>query len=582
MPADHAAKKSSDGIVTTAICAILVAAVFLVFGQTLGHGFINMDDDFYVTRNPMVQRGLSASGTAWAFTATTAANWHPITWLSHMADCQIYGLRPWGHHLTNVLLHAINAVLLFLVFRRMTGAVWPCAMVAIVFAIHPLRAESVAWVSERKDLLSGLFFFLTLWAYVDYAQHRFSWRRYLTVIVLFALGLMSKPMLVTLPCVLLLLDYWPLGRVASGQWPVASDRSKDSNSASGAASCSSLVTDHRPLTTLLLEKLPLFALTLVSCLLTRWAQTEAIVSTATIPLIDRVANALVAYVAYLGQFFYPVGLTVFYPYPSGGLPGWKTFGAMLLLVGVSVAVVVVRRRFPYWLVGWFWYLGMMVPVIGLVQVGSQAMADRYTYLPQIGLSVALVWAAVDWMGVQSGRRRLGVVVAVIVTLELTVCAWQQVSYWRDSRSLWSEALAHTSRNGIAHHHLGLALLDENRNDEAAAEFRSMVKLKPDFDGAHRLLGVALARDGHFQEAVACFQEALRLRPDAIETYDALAWSLACLGRKADAVEAARRAAVLAERRGDVQGAAELRRRWNAYRNDSLPGKSTTSRGESTP
>ncbi|MCE5303843.1 MAG: tetratricopeptide repeat protein, partial [Planctomycetaceae bacterium] len=356
------------------------------------------------------------------------------------------------------------------------------------------------------------------------------------------------------PFVLLLLDYWPLNRVA---------------------------TDHRSLTTLLLEKLPLIALSAVSSALTHWAQTEAIVSTATIPLMDRVANALVAYVAYLGQFFYPVGLSVFYPYSNGGLPGWKIFGAMLLLASISTASWRARRRCPYWPVGWFWYLGMMVPVIGLVQVGSQAMADRYTYLPQIGLSVGLAWGAADWIGAQPGRRRLGVAVAAIVTLELMICAWQQVSYWRDSRSLWSQAVAHTSRNGIAHHHLGLALLDENRNDEAAAEFRKMVQLKPDFDEAHRLLGVSLARDGHFQEAVDAFQEALRLRPDSIETYDGLAWALACLGRKSDAVEAARRAAVLAERRGDVHAAAELRRRWNAYRNDPSK-KSTPHRGNAAP
>ncbi|MEN6406280.1 MAG: tetratricopeptide repeat protein, partial [Thermoguttaceae bacterium] len=411
--------------------------------------------------------------------------------------------------------------LLFLVFRRMTGAVWPCAMVAIVFAIHPLRAESVAWVSERKDLLSGLFFFLTLWAYIDYVQHRFSWRRYLTVIVLFALGLMSKPMLVTLPCVLLLLDYWPLGRVASGQWPVASDRSRDSNSASGAVSCSSLATDHRPLTTLLLEKLPLFALTLVSCLLTRWAQTEAIVSTATIPLVDRVGNALVAYVAYLGQFFYPVGLAPLYPHPGSAISIAVVFFAALLLVGVSVAAWLARRRCPYWLVGWFWYLGMMVPVIGLVQVGIQARADRYTYLPQIGLCVALTWAAVDLTRRIPQRRWILGAAAAVILLDLTAIGWLQASYWRDGETLWAHVVSDHPDNAVAHNNLGTLLAHRGQLDAASVCFQKALEISPNFPDAHNNLAGVMIRRGQIDEAIVHYKKAIQIKPDVAEPHNNL-------------------------------------------------------------
>ena len=351
----------------------------MVFGQTVRHEFINCDDDQYVYENPQVARGFTAQGIVWAFTHFHSANWHPLTWLSHMLDCQLYGLNhPGGHHLTNVLLHAASAILLFLVLRQMTGDLWPSAFVAALFAIHPLHVESVAWVAERKDVLSGLFFMLTLAAYVGYARRPFSLLRYLLVTVLFALGLMAKPMLVTLPFVLLLLDYWPLGRIGAAvpQSPQQARLPRQSSLA---------------LRRVLLEKLPWLVLTAASCVVTRFAQQTALVSTERLPLPSRIANALVSYVAYLGQFFYPVGLAVLYPYPQSTLPIWKIVGALLLLVGISLAVLACRRKCPYLLVGWLWYLGMLVPVIGLVQVGDQSMADRYTYLTQIGLYIALAW-----------------------------------------------------------------------------------------------------------------------------------------------------------------------------------------------
>jgi len=414
-----------------AVCGFLLLAVTLVFGQTVGHKFVNLDDNAYIYENPQITQGLTTRGIVWAFTSVHLNNWHPLTSLSHMLDCQLYGLQAGGHHLTSVLLHATVAILLFLVLRRMTGSLWSSAFVATVFAIHPLRAESVAWVAERKDVLSGLFFMLTLWAYVGYSRRSFSTIRYLKVLVLFALGLMAKPMLVTLPFVLLLLDYWPLGRLGQP-----------------AASISRRV---------IVEKLPLLALTAASCVATFIAQGKAVVAIDVIPLPSRIANALVSYIAYIGDLFYPVGLAVLYPYPESGLPIWKVAASAMAVTGISAAALVWRRRFPYLFVGWFWYVGMLIPVIGLVQVGSHSMADRYTYLPQIGLCIAVTWGiaklAVSW------RYRFWVygTAAALAVLVLMGLVWRQTSYWRDNETLWTHTLACNARNYLAHNNLGVAL-----------------------------------------------------------------------------------------------------------------------------
>ncbi|MEN6407912.1 MAG: tetratricopeptide repeat protein, partial [Thermoguttaceae bacterium] len=439
--------------------------------------------------------------------------------------------------------------LLFLVFRRMTGAVWPCAMVAIVFAIHPLRAESVAWVSERKDLLSGLFFFLTLWAYVSYTQHRFSWRRYLTVVVLFALGLMSKPMLVTLPCVLLLLDYWPLGRVASDQWPVARDRSRDSNSASGAASCSSLATDHRPLSTLLLEKLPLLAMSAVSSVLTHWAQGAAVISWDVLPASVRIANAIVSYAAYVRQLVWPVGLAAFYPHPQDNIQAWRVMLSAVFLLTVTALVLWKRRQRPYWPVGWFWYVGMLVPVIGLVQVGGHAMADRYTYLPEIGLCVALAWTAAAWIGDRPIRRKIGAVASALIVLALMACAFRQVQFWRDSETLLNRDLTCAEPSIIAYHNLGVALLGQHRDTEALVQFQKLLTLNPDYPNGHFLLGVALAGLGRTEEAIEHYQTALALKPKSPEVLTKLGDAVVTQGQTAKGIDYYRRALKLEPNEG---------------------------------
>ena len=378
------------------ICCLLAAAVVVVFGQTVGHGFVNFDDNVYVCNNPHIAHGLTGETVAWSFTAFYASNWHPLTWLSHALDCQLYGTQhPGLHHLTNVVLHAAVAIALFLVLWRMTGELWPSAFAAAVFAVHPLRAESVAWISERKDLLSGLFFVLTLAAYLHYVRHRFSWGRYLLVIAMFALGLLAKPMLVTLPFVLLLLDYWPLGRFAT-QWSPWFPRSAwepaevDAWNPAGR-SHAERGNEKQAVWRLIGEKLPLLLLAGASCVITSLAQSRSIAVAECLPLSWRIANALVGYVAYIGQFFWPASLAAFYPHPENGLPLGEIAAALLVLGGLSVTAWLGRRRCPYLLVGWLWYLGMLVPVIGLVQVGDQARADRYTYLPAIGLCIALAW-----------------------------------------------------------------------------------------------------------------------------------------------------------------------------------------------
>ena len=524
--------------VVLAVCCLLALAVAVVFGQTTQYKFVNFDDNICVKDNPHVANGLTLQTVAWSFTAFHSCNWHPLTWLSHALDCQLYGTQhPGLHHLTNVVLHAAVAIALLLVLWQMTGSLWPSAFVAAVFAVHPLRVESVAWVSERKDLLSGLFFMLTLGAYLRYVRHPFSWGRYLLVIAMFTLGLMAKPMLVTLPFVLLLLDYWPLGRFARrGGADILVCR--ENRGDSGRQEC---------LPHLIAEKLPLLLLAAVSCTVTSLAQRPSIAVSEFLPLSSRIANALVSYVAYLGQFFYPVGLAAFYPHPESGLPIWEIVAALLVLGGISVAAWIGRRRSPYLLVGWFWYLGMLVPVIGLVQVGDQARADRYTYLPGIGLCIALVWgvAAVGrtFLSAQSAdknvcptdrhvcptdrhvrptdRRWLGGAASALVLVAFAAIAWRQTSFWRDSETLWAHTVACTTHNATAQYNLGVTLAQ--RGDTAAAIrcFQTTLAIQPRSADAENDLGVVLAMSGRLDEATPHFRAALNIRPDLTDAHNNL-------------------------------------------------------------
>jgi tetratricopeptide (TPR) repeat protein len=477
---------------------LLLLAVGLVFAQTARHEFINYDDTEYVYENPHISRGLSVEGVVWVFTHSHAANWHPLTGISHMLDCQLFQLNAGAHHLMSVLLHAATAILLFLLLGRMTGRCWPSALVAAIFAVHPLHVESVAWVSERKDVLSGLLFVLTLTAYLGYVRRRFSLLRYSVVILLAALGLMAKPMLVTLPLVLLLLDYWPLGRMTSrGQRPATSREGPSDFSF--------------PLI-LLVEKLPLFLLAIASCASTIWAQGNAISGTDNFAVGWRVANAIVSYGAYVGQLFWPAGLAFYYPHVRSDLPLASVGVAAIVLLGISAVALIGWRRRPYLLVGWLWYLGMLVPVIGLVQVGAQARADRYLYLPQIGLCIALAWAAVDLCASWPSRRRAFGLSAALALALLTAGAWRQTSFWQNSETLWTHTLACTARNSVAHFNLGAAVKPRGRLDEAIAEYRKALAIKPDFVAALNNLGVALGQQGKFDEAAAQLRQAVQIDP----------------------------------------------------------------------
>ncbi len=490
------------------ICVALVATVLAVFGQVIHFDFINVDDNLYVYQNPHVASGLTWNGFLWAFTQAHAANWHPLTWLSHMLDCQVHGLNPGGHHLTNVILHAANAVLLFLVLRRMTGDLWPCTVVATLFAIHPLRVESVAWVAERKDVLSGFFFMLTLWCYARYAEAP-SWKRYGLVALCFVAGLMAKPMLVTLPFVLLLLDYWPLRRL-----PAVPSRK------------------------LVAEKIPLLVLATASALLALWAQAQmnTFVTVSKLPLTGRLTNAAVSFVVYLGQLFFPHQLAACYPHPFAGRPALTIAGAVAAIALITVTALLARRRFAYLPVGWFWYLGMLVPVIGLIQVGEQAHADRYTYLPQIGLYLALAWGLADVARRWPQTRPMLTAGAIVGLLVLGFCAWRQTSYWRNAEVLWQRTLAGTPPNWAVETFLGDYLSDRGRVDEAIVHYQRARELSPDTAAVRFNLGYALYHKSALPEAQQELEAALRLNPELTDARVGLGVVLYAQGKIEPAVQ----------------------------------------------
>jgi Flp pilus assembly protein TadD len=522
------------------ICLALAAVTLAVFGQTVRHEFVNYDDDAYVYENSAVTGGLTVRGIKVAFAQGSAENWDPLTTISHMLDCQLYGLNAGGHHMTNVLLHAATAILLFSVLRQMTGAMWRSAFVAAVFAIHPLRVESVAWVTERKDVLSGLFFMLTLWAYVRYVRQPLSLRRYLMVMLCFALGLMSKAMLVTLPLVLLLLDYWPLKRFTGPLF-----------AGGGAGPADGLKNISFPLR-LTVEKIPLLMLSLASCVMAIIAQGHAVQTLEKFPLSLRMGNALVSYVAYGWQMFYPAGLAVFHPYPASGLPAWEVILAFLILLAISVGIFHWRRLCPYLLVGWLWYLVMLIPVIGLVQIAGQARADRYTYLPQIGLYLALTWGAAKLgAGWRFRRPVLGGLAAVVVAA-LGAGSFIQTSYWHDSETLWAHTLACTTNNAIAHYNFGMTILPKARVEEALAHFQKAVKIDPNYARAHVSLGAAFFQQGRVDEAITHFQKALTMEitPDPSAVYYDLGIALLQQGRVDEAIVHFQKAVEI--RPGDVE------------------------------
>ncbi len=509
------------------ISLVLLVATLAAFGQVRNHAFLNFDDDVYVTANRHVQSGLTLESVTWAFTRMHAGFWHPLTWLSHMLDCQLYGLNPSGHHLTNLVFHIASTLLLFLILKRMTGALWRSGLVAALFALHPLRVESVAWVAERKDVLSTFFWMVTMGAYVRYVE-RPKLNRYLLVLLFFALGLLSKPMLITLPFVLLLLDYWPLGRFQFGQ-PSGHHRSntvklKDSG-------------DQRSFALrLVLEKAPFFGLVAVSSFLTFLAQRSAgaVTSLQSLPLESRVANALVSYVSYIEKMIWPRHLAVFYPYQEV-LPIWKVVGSGLFLVCISILVIRVVRRHPFLVVGWLWYLGTLVPVIGLVQVGMQAMADRFTYIPLIGLFVMVAYGVPDLLAGWRHRRVVLSVSAGLLLSLLMIATKSQVKHWQDDTTLFKHSLDVTSNNYLCHTNLGVALARQGKIEEAVAHYVEALRIQPDFVEAHNNLGIALAGQGKIEEAIAHYVEALRIQPDFVGAHTNLGVALAGQGKIEEAI-----------------------------------------------
>jgi len=505
-------------------CLALAALVFAAFQPAMDNDFVGYDDPDYVTSNVMVQRGLDWEGVKWAFTSTEAANWHPLTWMSHMLDVQCFGMSPAGHHLTSVLLHCLSTALLFLALRKMTGSTWRSLIVAALFGLHPLRAESVAWAAERKDALSTVFWFLTMLLYASYVRATASnpGRRrtlYGLALVCFALGLMAKPMLVTLPFVLLLLDFWPLKRF-----------------------------DQRRVSALVMEKSPFLILTLASCIVTFFVQRNAGAVNEVLSLGYRLSNTTVSFVRYLGKTFWPVDLAFFYPHPQQW-PVWLVAGSVLLLTAISVLALQLRHRQPSLLVGWCWYLGTLVPVIGLVQVGQQSIADRYTCIPSVGILIALVWG----IGAVAAHRRALVqgfaMAGGVAALACLVFTRQQIRVWKNTESLCRHAIAVVPDNYLAHDMLGAVL--EKRGDFAAAvsEHLRALEINPNYADAHNNLGVGLQHQGRLAEAAEHYQRALQLRPRYAEAHFNLAVALESAGQLDNAVIEYRQA--IAKRRNYV-------------------------------
>jgi len=636
------------------ICLCIALMTFAVYGQVRNHAFIDFDDYEYITENPHVRSGLSMDNVVWAFSSYHSNNWHPLTWISHMVDVQIFGLNPAGHHLINVFFHIVNTILLLLLLRRLTGDLWPSAFVAALFALHPLHVESVAWAAERKDVLSTCFWILTTWMYVRYTETP-DWKRYSLVILMFALGLMAKQMLVTLPFVLLLLDYWPLRRIAGkgGQikdkrkiWPSAANSkstapetggkmkkrkgfsSSETAATAGGKQRKSLPDSIRmnmeesgkgqrqvPIGRLIVEKIPLLALAMIagSIVFVVQQQSGVLYSLSPFPFRIRLENALVSYVVYIGKMFWPVNLAVFYPHPLHSLALWKILGAAGLLIAISAAIIWKGRRYPYLITGWFWYLGTLVPVIGLVQVGVQAMADRYTYIPLIGLFIMIAWGGRDLVsflarqqainsendqpagtGASPGKPeksrggkgkwgrfyfssenrtvpifpsalsktelfapvRIILALAVAVLLILSFLTWKQAGYWRENVILYDHAVRVVPDNYWAYNNLGAALASRGETDAAMTRFAKSLKIMPHYPGANQNMAAALYKQGHHVEALPLLERALKLQPRNPDLHITLGAVLLKMNRNADATDHFREALNL--RPGDNNAAAGLR------------------------
>ena len=503
-------EKSWDNKLKIIICAVLAIITFSVYQQVTTHHFINFDDEMYITQNPRIADGLTLDNIGWAFRTIYFSNWHPLTWLSYFLDAQLFGVNAPAFLLVNVFIHIANTLLLFLFFNRTTKCLWRSAFLASLFALHPLHVESVAWASERKDVLCAFFGILTMGAYFSYAEAP-SLSRYLRMLICFVLGLMAKPMLITLPFLLLLLDYWPLKRMnVSGlpQWIAKAFIPPEKQTSE------SPIAFQKSPVALIKEKIPLFSIMAASACITVIAQQSrgAMAPLEMIPIGFRAVNALVSYYTYLVRMFWPHPLSVFYPFPTE-IPWWQIVTAGATLVIVSCLTLKYASRRPYMLVGWLWYLGSLVPVIGLLQVGKQAMADRYTYIPLIGLFLMLVWLASDMAASKPPHKRVLCLLATVSLLVLVTLSVRQIGYWKDSYSLFKNTLETTSESATAHISFGTALARRGKLIEAAAHFKSAIRLEPYWAQPYNNLGLVISQQGRLDAALLCFQQALRLEPE---------------------------------------------------------------------
>jgi Tfp pilus assembly protein PilF len=489
------------------ICILVSAAILVVYWPVQHYDLISLDDIDYITENPYVKAGLTWDSFSWAMKDIHTGYWHPLTWFSHMLDYQLFRSRVGGHHWTNVIFHIANSILLYVVLKRMSGSVWKSALVAALFAVHPLNVESVAWVSERKTVLCTFFWFLGMWSYAYYVERPTPYR-YCLILMTFSLGLMSKPMIVTFPFTLLLLDYWPMGRLTS--WKMFSR--------------------------LLFEKIPLFILAAIVGIATFLSSFhgDVTISIDKLPLVDRMANAVVSYAKYLGKMFWPENLAVFYPY-SREFGSFQIIGSVLLLSVISCLAIFLAHKYRYALMGWLWYLGTLVPVIGLIQVGKQAMADRYAYIPMIGLFIIIAWGIPDLLRGWPRRKIIFVISSVAVISGLMICTVLQVRYWQNGVTLFEHALRATDMNSRAHYNLGIALTDMGKFKEAVYHFAYAMRLEPEYAGPYGYMGIALAMQGKTDEAVVYYQEALRMKQDDETTHNNLGVALAGKGKFDEAI-----------------------------------------------
>lgn len=478
------------------VSLVLVLLTLVVYWQVQNHEFILWDDQIFITENSHITTGLTQENIRWAFTTTYPDYWHPLPWLSHMLDYEIYGQNPKGHHFNNLLFHIANTLLLFFVFKRMTGRLWESAFIAALFGIHPIQVEPVAWVTERKDVLSGLFWMLTLGAYSLYAE-RAGIRRYLAFLLCFILGLMAKPMLVTIPFVLVLLDYWPLGRFVRRP-----SRGKS------------------VVLFLILEKIPLFLLAVSSGAATYMGAESAgaVLTSNTLPIDFRIGNAVLSYVSYIGKMIWPSRLAYFYPLPVDGLSLWQVTISLLLLISITILSLLAARRLPFLIVGWLWYLGTLLPVVGFIQVGLQSMADRFAYLPLTGLYIMVAWGFPLILPKWRNRKAVLSLISCIVLSALSICTWFQLRHWKNSITLFEHALKVTPYNYVAHFHMANALVRQGSAKEAIFHYGEAITIKPDYVEVYHNLGALLAQQGEIDEAVKQFHTALRFNPNDAHAY----------------------------------------------------------------